>query len=221
MGTQIEWGRTIQNWSELGVGSFLQRTDADLVTGTLAFSEGDYYGSMGLSIRYRADTLDDRRFPLRGSLLDASFVQGLETLGLLKRLEVESTKVWSYGRHHFVGLAIIGSTFNKTVGFTEQVSLGGFGRMSGLDDDPLRGRHSVLLGGRYLYELGDFPSMAKVYLGASVEQGNVWQSDSEISLGNTLTSGSLFVAMNTALGPLYVGMGHTEGYDTRFLMQLG
>ncbi len=63
--------------------------------------------------------------------------------------------------------------------------------------------------------------MAKVYLGASVKQGNVWQSDSEISLGNTLTSGSLFVAMNTALGPLYVGMGHTEGYDTRFLMQLG
>jgi NTE family protein len=50
-----------------------------------------------------------------------------------------------------------------------------------------------------------------VYLGGSVELGNVWLDSSDISLDNTLVAGSLFVVFDTLLGPLYIAYGVAEG----------
>ena len=41
--------------------------------------------------------------------------------------------------------------------------------------------------------------------------GNVWQNSDEVSLNNTLVAGSLFVAIDSPLGPLYVAYGAAEG----------
>jgi hypothetical protein len=41
-------------------------------------------------------------------------------------------------------------------------------------------------------------------LGMSLEAGNVWQSRGEASLGNTQKNGSVFLGMETFLGPVYL-----------------
>ena len=53
----------------------------------------------------------------------------------------------------------------------------------------------------------EFPA----YIGMSLEVGNTWNERSEISYGSARKDGSIFVAFDTFLGPLYLG----SGYDTR------
>jgi NTE family protein len=45
----------------------------------------------------------------------------------------------------------------------------------------------------------------------SFESGNVWESRSDISLDDTIQAGSLFLAMKTPLGPVYLAYGRAEG----------
>ena len=70
--------------------------------------------------------------------------------------------------------------------------------------------------GRLLYyrRLGDKPLSgidSTVYLGGSIEMGNVWRSSDEVSLNNTLFAGSVFVAIDSPLGPVYIAYGAAEG----------
>ena len=50
-----------------------------------------------------------------------------------------------------------------------------------------------------------------IYLGASLEAGNVWQRSNDISLSNTLVAGSVFILFDTVIGPLYLAYGVAEG----------
>jgi NTE family protein len=60
-----------------------------------------------------------------------------------------------------------------------------------------------------------------VYLGASIEAGNAWQSRSDISTGSLLMNGSLFAGLDTWFGPLYLAGGLAEGGDSSFYLFLG
>ena len=52
----------------------------------------------------------------------------------------------------------------------------------------------------------------------SLEAGNVWQSRSEASLGNTQKNGSVFLGMDTFLGPVYLATGFdTHGHQAFYL----
>ena len=41
------------------------------------------------------------------------------------------------------------------------------------------------------------------FAGASLELGNVWQTSSDLSLDDTIVAGSLFLGVDTPIGPLY------------------
>ena len=90
-------------------------------------------------------------------------------------------------------------------------SLGGFLNMSGITPETLVGpafRHrcaasttarSASAGTGFL----DVP----VYIGASLEQGNVWNRASDISFGSARTNGSLFLGTGYLVGPVYFATG--------------
>ena len=50
-----------------------------------------------------------------------------------------------------------------------------------------------------------------IYLGASVEAGNVWQDSSDVSASDVLFAGSVFVVFDSVIGPLYLAYGGAEG----------
>jgi len=58
-----------------------------------------------------------------------------------------------------------------------------------------------------------------LYLGGSLEAGNVWQKDFDFS--HLQLAGSVFVGYDTILGPLYLGVGHSEGGRTAGYFYLG
>jgi NTE family protein len=60
-----------------------------------------------------------------------------------------------------------------------------------------------------------------VYLGGSLEVGGVWQSRSDISIGSTLKSGSLFAAFDAYFGAIYLATGFAEGGEQTYYLLIG
>jgi len=87
-------------------------------------------------------------------------------------------------------------------------------RLSGLSPDELRGEHSAI--GRLVYyrKMGKRESSLTsipVYLGASFEAGNVWQDSDDISFSDLRYSSSVFVVLESAIGPLEIAYGLSDG----------
>ena len=100
--------------------------------------------------------------------------------------------------------------------------LGGFLRLSGLDQDQLTGQQSGMARLIYLRRINDI-QFFKAYAGASLEMGNVWQDSGDIGFDDTIFAGSAFIGADTPIGPLYLGYGHTDtgnGSLYLFLVQL-
>jgi NTE family protein len=59
------------------------------------------------------------------------------------------------------------------------------------------------------------------YLGVSFEMGNVWQNRRDVSLGDTHKDASVFLGMDTFLGPVYVATGFDKNGQQAFYLFLG
>jgi NTE family protein len=55
----------------------------------------------------------------------------------------------------------------------------------------------------------------------SLETGNAWSRRSDMGFGSALTHGSVFVGLDTLLGPVYLGTGFGEGGENTFYLFLG
>jgi len=55
----------------------------------------------------------------------------------------------------------------------------------------------------------------------SLEAGNTWNDRADISFSNTRKDASLFLGVDTPLGPVYLATGFDEGGDKAFYLFLG
>ena len=102
--------------------------------------------------------------------------------------------------------------------------LGGFLNLSGLARGEISGPHAGLVRFTYYRRTGETaPNIfdAPLYVGASIEAGEVWQSDSAISAADLRANGSVFAGVDTFFGPLFIGAGLSEGGDSNFYLSLG
>ena len=57
-----------------------------------------------------------------------------------------------------------------------------------------------------------------LYAGGSVEVGGFWNAPEDIDRGDLITAGSIFFAIDTFLGPIFLGYGRAEtGVDSFYL----
>ena len=59
------------------------------------------------------------------------------------------------------------------------------------------------------------------YVGATAELGGVWQDRDDISFDNSLFASSLFLGVDTVIGPVFLGYGHAEGGNNGIYLFLG
>ncbi len=88
----------------------------------------------------------------------------------------------------------------------------------------LAGSQAVVFSALGYYRMGELLPRAlgrNVYLGASLEAGNVWQSRSDVRLGDLKKAASVFVGLDSIIGPLYFGFGHTFGGQSAVYLFLG
>jgi NTE family protein len=102
------------------------------------------------------------------------------------------------------------------------LSLGGFLNLSGLRTDQLNGNYLALGRIVYYHQAGSLPVIGRgIYVGGSLETGNTWQQRSDVSVHGLYTSGSVFVAADTWIGPFYFAYGRATGGQSSFYLYLG
>lgn len=224
----VGWNR--QPWSRFSLGLEGKIGSVEIQNLTNADADASAWGPY---IRFEHDTLDSRYFPYQGVYwdikggysyvdLDPSDGPSEQAEGVNYRLVM--IKPWSWDRHSLnLMLEGGGSSSQETVPLFVQ-DLGGLFRMSGFQHYQLSGRYSLFGGLRYIYRVADndFGAFkAPLFLGGSLEQGGVWDKGEDISIESSYTSGSLYMGVESFLGPIFLGYGVAEGGHDMFYLQLG
>src|SRR6266480_1950529 len=107
---------------------------------------------------------------------------------------------------------------------SSDLPLGGFLNLSGLRANSLTGPDFAIARVLYYRQIGrggpgylDVPT----YLGLSLEAGNVWQKRSDARFGNIEKDASVFLGMDTFLGPVYLATGFDQHGNQAFYLFLG
>ena len=88
--------------------------------------------------------------------------------------------------------------------------LGGLFRLSGLTPGEIAGPNTLygsLIAYRRIANPRFFTLNLPVYVGGSVEAGNAYAAIEEIDAASLIVAGSVFLGLDTPLGPLYVAYG--------------
>ena len=176
------------------------------------------------------DALDNAFFPSKGIRAEAVYSRKLPAWGSeadYSQLYGALFGAWSFGRHTLLPMLKAGTTFDtdyfQTEDFNDIFTLGGLFNLSGLPNHALNGDHmefGALLYRYRLSEKGFFGALEMpLYLGGSVETGDVWYSSGiEHQHRQYMAAGSIYVAADTILGPFYFAYGVADGrYQSAYL----
>jgi NTE family protein len=220
----VDLGISLGRYGEIRAGAVRGSGKAHM-TGTEAVPAVDFDWG-GLSVRAVIDQIDNPNVPRRGFLGNISLLASREDFGSdsdFDRLTWSLLGAGSRGRHTVLGWLKGGSTLGSETDPWWWSSIGGLFNLSGYPPGYASGPDSHVGVLSYFNRVVDFDSRLceAIYGGVSAEAGNVWAADSNVSLGDLLISGSLFVAMDTYFGPIYLAYGHAEGGNGTWYLFLG
>ncbi|MGB1257031.1 MAG: patatin-like phospholipase family protein [Thiolinea sp.] len=225
VGLQLDVGRELDAWGESRAGLFYRYIEPDIKTGQGAVPNFNRrIKSTGLVLQHTSDTTDDDLLPSEGHRFSVEYTHGFKALGSdqdFDRLWIKASRVFQQDKHRFIFNGEIGSTFADNVLPSEQLTLGGMGRQSGLAENQLLGNHMVSTALIYMYELYDSPGLAQFYVGGTLEAGNAWERLDDVDADDVLFSASVFLGADTPLGPAFIGVAQTESYNMQPFLYLG
>ncbi|MFN7986689.1 MAG: patatin-like phospholipase family protein [Thermoanaerobaculia bacterium] len=181
----------------------------------------------GGELRARFDQLDNVRIPRSGWMAEAVVGVYGDFLGADTRYDkfsADALGALSFGDWTIHGGFEASGPFGGTeLPFFDLNWLGGFMRLSGLRTGQLFGEYAGLLRVGTRYRVSKLPSLlgSGIFVGATLETGNVWNRTSDIKPSNLIWAGSLYGAADTILGPLYLGFGLAEQGNETFFLSLG
>ncbi|MGH8287511.1 MAG: patatin-like phospholipase family protein [Steroidobacteraceae bacterium] len=229
----LDFGKQFGNWGEIRTGVYREEGHSRLTIGDpddpeLPFPAFQIFGSRTYFARFTYDTLDDINFPHFGeqAMLQWSGernVVGGEPNSNQVTLDFLAAHTWR--DRDTLSLSMSGgSDLDRVTDLRLEFPLGGFLNLSGLKQYSLYGPHYGI--GRLMFYrkigrggLGYFD--VPVYIGMSLEVGNVWQNTSDAKFTNLHKDASVFLGLDTFLGPVYLGTGFDDHGDQAFYLFLG
>jgi NTE family protein len=216
-----------------GVFASSANTDVEIGAPELSSSSGNdggYFTELGY------DSLDRPYFPGSGLRLVSRYVWSDKSLGASENYESWSTNAFgsfSFGRNSFTALGRwaeldlndTADTVDGSAVFPARAyTLGGFLALSGYTSDSLAGNYlgfAALTYYRRLTEQSLLPVDLPVYAGASIEAGNTWFDESDASFDDLIYAGSLFLGVDSPVGPVYIGVGMAENSQYALFLKIG
>lgn len=223
MGAGFDVGANVDKWGEVRMGVYRGRASATPSVAIPQFQavEADV---ANLNVRGLYDQFDNINFPTHGSRVSATVVRSIRALGAdTEYLRADIDASHAIGRRAdsvLLGLRG-GKAFSGELTFYDLYSLGGLFNLSGYPIGSLVGESFVMGRAVYYHRLDRIPALADgLFWGGSLEAGNVYSQLGGIRDGRGLRfSASLFLAADTALGPMYLAWGHAgTGQDAIYLM---
>jgi NTE family protein len=229
----VDLGKQFGNWGEIRTGIQREQGHSHLEIGDPTdellklqpnqdFSVHDYF------VRFSYDRLDNVNFPHSGQQASLQWDADRNVTGVdnvTNQVTFSYVGAISFGRDTLVLSANSGLTLEDNVTDVRLLyPLGGFLNLSGLRADSLLGPDFAIARVLYYRQVGrggpgyfDFPT----YVGVSFEDGNVWQDRRDISFGNTHKDASIFLGIDTFLGPVYIATGFDQHGGEAFYLFLG
>jgi NTE family protein len=218
---ELAAGREFGTWGEARLGYYRESGTDDRIIGDPVPETDVDLGDV--FVRLSDDKLDNVNFPRSGHLGIAEYRFAREGFGSsndFDQAQLAYLHAFTWGRNTLAGKISGLSTMGGTAPVGAQARLGGFLRLSGLQDNQLSGQVAGLISLMYYRRINDI-QLLRTYLGASVERGNVWQSTKDASYDNAINAGSVFLGVDSPIGPFYFAYGRTNtGYGS-FYIYLG
>lgn len=219
-------GREFGNWGVLRAGVQRERGVPRVRLGDPGLASSDYDVREWFA-RFSIDQLDDVNFPRHGESFSLEWNGERTDLGSstgADLLKADWLLARSRGRNTGVLWFSGGTNLNANPQIRTLFPLGGFLNLSGLTLDSITGKHYAIARGLYFRQIGrggeGFLNVP-MYAGLSLELGNVWDNRHEISAGSARRNGSVFLGLDTLLGPVYLGSGFDNSGNTAFYLFLG
>jgi NTE family protein len=180
----------------------------------------------GYTTRFNYDTLDKRIFPTEGSFVSVNGFSSQPGLGgeqTYHTLGVNLNTVFSHGRNVWGLTARGGTDFNTRPPFYDQFQVGGLFNFSGYRNGQLFGREYAFASVNVRRRVADLNETfgTGLYAGASLEAGNVFHRLDGTPAKGALVGGSLYVGVNSKIGPMYLAYGQSEGGHNAVYFYIG
>jgi len=239
-GGGIAAGVNLGNVARVELGALYKEVEPEVDTFSL---DGNLTRYERVSVRQKifrwtasveADTFDDPFFPTEGYageiVFSHTYTPDSGTDMTYSQFFGTVTAAFTRDAHTVLMKVAGGKTFDtedfdETQDFNSFFTLGGLFNLSGLPTNAVTGDEMLFGSLIYRYRLTEkdfFGSLGfPLYAGGSFETGDAWYThytENRALRENILTSGSLFLAADTVLGPFYFAVGATEGgYHTLYL----
>lgn len=180
-----------------------------------------------LQVQYRDDTLDSITFPSTGRRLSLRYEAGLDALNSDDEYDAISAELlgaFTKNRNRWIISAQVQTVLSQTVPVQRAFSQGSILATAGLRRNVEVGQHAARASAVVYRPLTaervealEYP----VYVGGSLELGRVFTAEDEIEVSDFQASGNVFAAADTPVGPLYLGIGASQGEGFSALLSLG
>ena len=206
------WLKTDAQFGILSVGSG--------VVPQYSLRQGGWMGKLVI------DQLDSASFPSKGFLLSGTGFTTDPAYGAednYTKTELFFQKPFSIDRHTLTFTFDWGGSPENRIPVYDLFQVGGFLRFSGYEIEQLVGQSYTLGRAVYTYKFADLPPALGrgVYLGGSLEIGEVDNRFDPTTADGTLYCGSVFFAADTILGPFYLAYGRAADSSDAFYVMLG
>jgi len=221
-GAEVAGGRELGTWGEVRAGLIREAGEFRIQVGDpsvpdRSFDNGEMFAQFFL------DELDNVVFPRSGATLRLRAAAAREALGSesdYQQYSMEGSAAYTLAGN----TALLSGHYATTGGGNTPVQnlfrLGGFTRLSGMERDELKGQHAALLSATFYRRLGEL-LMQPLYMGCSFEYGNVFERRAEIDIEAGIAAGSVFIGLDTIIGPIYAAYGIAEGGRNNYYLFLG
>jgi NTE family protein len=223
----VDLGRELGNYGEIRIGAGRTLGSARVRIGDPLLPPSEF-DTHNLFSEFRYDTLDNVNFPHRGASFQIGWQGEREGGGdsdSANLLLFDQLYAHSWGRNTAILWTTAGTRLDSDVDVVRSFfSLGGFLNMSGITPETLVGPHFAVARGIFYRQIGrggqGFLNVP-MYIGASFEKGNVWNTRSDFSWASARTNGSVFLGLDTLLGPVYFATGFDDEGGSAYYLFLG
>jgi NTE family protein len=212
----LEAGRVLGSWGDLRAGAYVQATSYENVVGVSEFPDVDERLAAA-EVRFRVDTVSERVFPRNGVELVARFTKSARSMGSDEAFEqVYARGAWalSFGENTIRPQLEYGENLRDTASVFTLFPLGGLGHLSGRAANEFLGEKvafSAVSYYRRLKKLDMAGIRVRVYVGTSLEAGNVYDRHDPLTLSSLQGAWSAFLGADTPIGPAYLAYGSSDG----------
>ena len=166
------------------------------------------------------DRLDHPYFPRNGYLFRGFSFYSDERLGAddeYHRLEAD-LGIWRTWNKKNTILATLqgGWSPGEDLPIYDLFGVGGFFSLSGFEENQILGQYFGVGRLGYFRQIGD-----KRFLGGWFEAGNAWQTREAVDLDDFIYTGTVFLGLDTTIGPIYVAYGYADTGNSKFYVFIG